>query len=163
MELETVRYGNREKNMKHKMYLAMMSISVALAVWAANAMAAEEGLHGFSMKGIDGRDIPLSRFRGEVILVVNTASKCGLTPQYEALQALYRKYRARDFVILGFPANNFLQQEPGTDRQIKQFCSVNYGVTFPLFSKISVKGDDIHPLYQYLTGKETNPDFAGDI
>jgi len=96
-------------------------------------------------------------------LIVNVASKCGYTPQYEGLQKIYQEYKDKGLVILGFPANNFKNQEPGTNEEIKEFCSLNYGVTFPLFAKISVKGDDIHPLYRYLTSQDTNPEFAGDI
>jgi len=117
----------------------------------------------FKMKDIDGKDVKLSKYKGKVILLVNTASKCGYTPQYEGLQRIYDKYKDKGFVVLGFPANNFGAQEPGTNEEIKEFCSMKYKVTFPMFAKISVKGDDIHPLYAFLTGKDTNPDFAGDI
>ena len=113
-------------------------------------------IYDFTMQDISGELVSLSQYKGKVILIVNTASKCGLTPQYEDLQKLYDEYKEKDFVILGFPANNFLSQEPGTDEDIKQFCSLNYGVSFPMFSKISVKGKDIDPLYQYLTQKEEN-------
>ena len=115
------------------------------------------------MKDIKGQDVPLAAFRGRVLLVVNVASKCGLTPQYKGLQELYDRYREKGLEILAFPANNFLWQEPGTDSEIQQFCSTTYSVTFRLFSKISVKGKDIHPLYQFLTGRETNPGFHGKI
>lgn len=115
------------------------------------------------MKDIAGKDVPLRGFEGRVLLVVNVASKCGLTPQYKGLQELYEKYRDKGFEILGFPANNFLWQEPGTDAQIQEFCSANYAVTFPIFSKISVKGKDIHPLYEFLTSPATNPKFSGKI
>ena len=120
-------------------------------------------IHDFEMLAIDGNKVSLEKFKGKVVLIVNVASKCGLTPQYEGLQAVYSKYREKGFVILGFPANNFLKQEPGTNAEIKEFCTVNYGVQFPMFSKISVLGEDIHPLYRFLTGKETNPKFSGDI
>lgn len=115
------------------------------------------------MKDIDGHDVNLADYKGKVVMIVNVASKCGLTPQYEKLEALYRKYQDQGFVILGFPANNFLGQEPGTNEEIKQFCSTKYNVTFPMFSKISVKGDDIAPLYAWLTSEKTNPGFSGDI
>lgn len=117
----------------------------------------------FTMKNIDGKDIPLSQYKGKVLLFVNVASKCGLTPQYEQLVALKTKYADQGLEILGFPANNFMGQEPGTDGEIKVFCQTKYNVNFDIFSKISVKGKDIHPLYQYLTSKETDPKFAGDI
>ena len=115
------------------------------------------------MHTIDGKEIALSTYRGKVVMIVNVASKCGLTPQYKGLEALYEKYKDRGFVILGFPANNFGSQEPGTNEEIKQFCSANYGVIFPMFAKISVKGADMHPLYAFLTGEKTNPGFSGDI
>jgi glutathione peroxidase len=115
------------------------------------------------MKDIDGKQINLADFKGKVVLVVNVASRCGFTPQYEGLQKLYLKYRDQGFVILGFPANNFGFQEPGTNAEIKSFCSAKYNVTFPIFSKISVKGDDIDPLYRFLTEKDSNPQFGGDI
>jgi len=117
----------------------------------------------FHMLSIDGEDVNLNQYNGKVVLMVNVASKCGNTPQYESLQAMYEKYKDQGFVILGFPANNFKGQEPGTNEEIKQFCSLNYGVTFPLFSKISVKGEDQHPLYKFLTGEETNPGFSSEI
>ncbi|HEV7645365.1 MAG TPA: glutathione peroxidase [Pyrinomonadaceae bacterium] len=117
----------------------------------------------FKMKDIDGNDIKLKKYKGNVLLVVNTASKCGYTPQYEGLQTVYSKYKDQGFYVLGFPANNFGGQEPGADAEIKEFCSLKYKVTFPMFSKISVKGEDQHPLYTFLTSKETDPNFAGDI
>ncbi len=115
------------------------------------------------MKDITGTPVSLSGFRGKVLLVVNVASKCGFTPQYAGLQSLYGRYRSRGFEILGFPANDFLWQEPGSDQEIQQFCSMKYGVSFPIFSKISVKGRKIHPLYKYLTDSETNPKTSGKI
>lgn len=104
-----------------------------------------------TMKRLDGREEPLETYRGKVVLVVNVASKCGLTPQYRGLQDLYAQYRGQGLEILGFPANDFMGQEPGTDDEIGQFCEINYGVTFPLFSKITVKGQEMHPLYHELT------------
>jgi len=120
-------------------------------------------LYEFKMKNIDGSEVSLENYKGKVVMIVNTASKCGYTPQYEQLQAVYDKYKDKDFVILGFPANNFLGQEPGTDTEIKEFCTLKYKVTFPMFSKISVKGADQHPLYTYLTNEKSNPGFSGDI
>jgi len=117
----------------------------------------------FKLKSIDGKDFDLSQFKGKAVLLVNVASKCGLTPQYEALESVYEKYQEKGFVIVGFPANNFGGQEPGTEAEIKQFCSSKYNVKFPMTSKISVKGDDQHPLYKFLTSKDTAGDFAGDI
>ncbi|GIU81482.1 MAG: glutathione peroxidase [Pyrinomonadaceae bacterium] len=112
---------------------------------------------------IDGNEVALSKYKGNVLLIVNVASKCGYTPQYEGLQKIYEKYKDKGFYVLGFPANNFANQEPGTNEEIKEFCTTRYKVTFPMFAKISVKGDDIHPLYKFLTSKETNPNFAGEI
>jgi glutathione peroxidase len=112
--------------------------------------------HDFTVQTIDGKTISLSQFKGKKVLVVNTASKCGFTPQYADLEKLYQQYGGEKFTIIGFPANNFLRQEPGTNEEIQHFCQVNYGVTFPMMAKISVKGDDIDPLYQWLTTKELN-------
>ena len=120
-------------------------------------------IYSFVAKDIGGKERSLSEFAGRALLIVNVASKCGFTPQYKGLQSLYERYRERGFEILAFPANDFLGQEPGTDADIKSFCSLNYGVTFPMFSKISVKGKGIHPLYAFLTGRETNPKFEGKI
>ena len=108
-------------------------------------------IHDFTMKTIDGKQLPLSTFQGKTVLVVNVASQCGFTPQYTALEAVYEKYKSKGLVIVGFPANNFGGQEPGTDAEIQTFCRSKYMVTFPMFSKISVKGADKAPLYQYLT------------
>jgi glutathione peroxidase len=115
------------------------------------------------VKTIDGQDVALSQYAGKVVLIVNVASKCGNTPQYKALEAMYQQYKDRGFVILGFPANNFHAQEPGTDAEIKAFCTATYDVQFPMFSKISVKGPDIAPLYKYLTNVDTQPTHKGDI
>lgn len=120
-------------------------------------------VYDFKMKNIDGSEVKLETYKGKVVMIVNTASKCGLTPQYEALQAVYDKYKDKDFVVLGFPSNNFMGQEPGTDTEIKEFCTLKYKVSFPMFSKISVKGTDQHPLYTYLTNEKSDPGFSGDI
>lgn len=119
----------------------------------------EDYLH-IPFKTIDGHDSTLSAFKGKAVLMVNVASKCGHTPQYKGLEALYEKYKAQGLVVVGFPANNFGAQEPGTNTEIKEFCSTRYAVTFPMMSKISVKGDDIHPLYAWLT--QQSP-FPGEI
>lgn len=113
-------------------------------------------IYEIPVKTIDGADTNLGEFKDKVLLVVNVASKCGLTPQYEGLQNLYAEYHGKGFEVLGFPANNFLGQEPGTEEEIKEFCATNYNVGFPMFSKISVKGDDRHALYTYLT--DTKPE-----
>jgi glutathione peroxidase len=149
--------------------LAISILGIAL-ICSATAISRENtrggtvnSIYGFSMKDINGKEVSLSQYRGKVLLLVNVASRCGLTPQYDALQRVYQKYESKGFLVLGFPANNFGGQEPGTNEEIKTFCSTKYNVSFPLFSKISVKGDDIHPLYKFLTDKETDPEFAGDI
>jgi len=120
-------------------------------------------VHDFVVRDIAGRDVRLSDFRGQVLLIVNVASLCGATPQYKGLQQLYATYKDRGFAVLGFPANDFGLQEPGTNEQIKEFCTTEYRVTFPMFSKISVKGPDEHPLYRFLTDKRIHPDFGGEI
>lgn len=117
----------------------------------------------FTLKNIDGKPVKLARYAGNVILVVNVASRCGYTPQYADLQKLYDEYKKKGLVVLGFPSNDFGMQEPGTEAEIKEFCTTNYKVTFPMFSKIAVKGDNQNPFYKFLTGKETNPKHAGDI
>jgi glutathione peroxidase len=117
-------------------------------------------IYGFKVKTIDGEDFSFSSLKGKKIMIVNVASKCGLTPQYAELQKLYEQYKDKNFIIIGFPANNFGSQEPGTNAEIKEFCTLNYGVTFPMMEKISVKGDDMAPIYQWLTGKEK--DKTGD-
>jgi glutathione peroxidase len=125
--------------------------------------AAEGGPLQFKVKDIDGKDVDLADYKGKVVLIVNVASKCGFTKQYKGLEALYEKYKDKGFVILGFPANNFGGQEPGSNDDIKQFCSSKFSVTFPMMSKVSVQGADTTPLYQYLTDAKSNGDFAGDI
>lgn len=121
-----------------------------------NNMQDIKTLHDFVVKDINGKDFDLATLKGNKVLVVNVASKCGLTPQYEDLQALYDKYKNKGFVVIGFPANNFMGQEPGTNNEIMEFCSVNYGVTFPMMDKISVKGKEQAPLYKWLTNKSEN-------
>ena len=135
---------------------------LAAAVLAAGAVfaAGDAALYGFTMKTIDGKAKSLGDYRGKALLIVNTASECGYTPQYAGLEKLYESYRDRGFMVLAFPANDFGAQEPGSDAQIKQFCSSRYGTQFDLFSKISVKGKEQHPLYAYLTSVKG---FEGDI
>ncbi|HUQ93491.1 MAG TPA: glutathione peroxidase [Bryobacteraceae bacterium] len=122
----------------------------ALTLMTTSLLAASS-IYDFTLNSIDGKPAPLSAFQGKVALLVNVASRCGYTPQYTGLQALYEKYKAQGFVVVGFPANNFGAQEPGTNEEIKTFCSSKYSVTFPMYSKISVKGGDKAPLYDYLT------------
>jgi glutathione peroxidase len=126
-------------------------------------MAVAHSVYDFTLKSIDGKPTSLQEYHGKVMLLVNVASKCGYTPQYTALESLYEKYKAQGLVIVGIPANNFASQEPGTNAEIKSFCSRKYNVTFPMMAKVSVKGDDKDPLYQFLTDKSVNPQIGGDI
>jgi glutathione peroxidase len=143
-----------------RMLLAAAAFTGAFMTFAVAGDRPATSVLGFTMKNIDGEEVPLSKYRGKVLLIVNVASKCGNTPQYKDLEGLYLKYKDRGFMILGFPANNFGAQEPGTDQEIKTFCSTTYGVTFDMFSKISVKGEDQHPLYRLITSDST---YGGDI
>ena len=118
--------------------------------------ADNQTIYQFTVEDINGKPFALADLKGKKVMIVNTASKCGLTPQYKELEALYKQYKDKDFIIIGFPANNFLGQEPGSNEQIASFCSINYGVSFPMMSKISVKGKNMHPLYQFLTQKSKN-------
>lgn len=120
-------------------------------------------VYDYTLNSIDGKPTPLSQFKGKVVMLVNVASRCGFTPQYEGLEALYKRYADQGLVIVGIPANNFGGQEPGTNAEIKTFCKSKYSVTFPMMAKVSVKGADQTPLYQFLTGEQTDPKFAGDI
>jgi glutathione peroxidase len=138
-------------------------LCLAAGASAVSSSAQTKSIYDFTMKSIDGDAVNLSSFKGKVVLLVNVASKCGFTPQYSALESVYEKYKDRGFVIVGVPANNFAQQEPGTNEEIKTFCSRKYNVTFPMMSKVSVKGDDKTPLYQYLTDSAQDPKFGGDI
>ncbi len=147
------------------MLLSILNLSSLFAAKSTTAEApmTEQSVLDFTMKSIDDNDVPLSSYKGKVLLIVNVASRCGNTKQYEGLQKLYETYRDKGLVVLGFPANNFMGQEPGTNAEIKEFCSTKFGVTFPMFSKISVKGDDQHPLYRFLTSDDTNPEFSGNV
>lgn len=141
---------------------------LALAIGLAGAAPAQEGapmpsLYDFTLKDIDGRDRSLAEFKGQVLLLVNVASKCGFTRQYAGLEKLHQTYKDRGFAVLGFPANNFMGQEPGTEAEIKSFCTLTYGVTFPMFSKISVKGKTIHPLYAFLTDEKLHSGAGGAV
>jgi glutathione peroxidase len=127
-----------------------MRLLLLSAVWSVSMLAASN-IHEFTLNSIDGKPSPLSAYDGKVVLLVNVASRCGYTPQYAGLEALYEKYKDEGFVILGFPANNFGAQEPGTNEEIKSFCSTKYNVSFPMYSKVSVKGADTTPLYKFLT------------
>jgi glutathione peroxidase len=139
-----------------------MSAGAAAEAPAKEEQKVAEALN-FKMKDIDGQEVDLSRYQGKVILMVNVASHCGNTPQYDGLERMYKTYKDKGLVIMGFPANNFKAQEPGTDAEIKDFCTSKYHVTFPMFAKISVKGEDIAPLYKYLTALDTKPQPKGNI
>lgn len=139
-------------------FVASITLSCSIA-----ASAAPKSIYDFTLKSIDGQPTPLSSYHGKVVLLVNVASRCGFTPQYAALESVYEKYKTRGLVIVGVPANNFAGQEPGTNEEIKTFCTRKYNVSFPMMSKLSVKGDDKTPLYQFLTSKEQDPRFGGEI
>jgi len=128
-----------------------------------SSMMFAQSFHEFVVEDIDGNTFKFSSLKGKKVMVVNTASKCGLTPQYEALEAVYKKYGGEKFEIIGFPANNFMSQEPGTEEEIKDFCQKNYGVSFRMMSKISVKGNDMHPVYKWLTSKNLNGKEDSDV
>jgi glutathione peroxidase len=141
----------------------MKKLFVLLALLGTTLMAAEKTVYDFTLNSIEGQATPLASFKGKVVLLVNVASRCGFTPQYAGLEALYEKYKDRGFVIVGIPANNFGAQEPGSNQEIKTFCTSKYHVTFPMMAKVSVKGSDITPLYAFLTDKTANPKTGGDI
>jgi glutathione peroxidase len=132
-------------------------------LFLSTSISSAATIHDFTLNSIDGQPTPLAQFKGKVVLIVNVASRCGFTPQYAGLEALYNKYKDRGFVVLGFPANNFLWQEPGTNEAIKAFCTTKYHVTFPMFAKVSVKGAEEPPLYQFLTDKKASPSTGGEI
>ena len=129
----------------------LLGLSLVTAAFAADKGDQPMSALAFKMKDIDGKDVDLSQYKGKVVLFVNVASQCGYTKQYTGMEAIYEKYKDKGFVLIGVPANNFGKQEPGNDKEIKEFCSSKFKVTFPMMSKVSVKGDDITPLYQYLT------------
>jgi len=139
------------------------TVSALLFLTSVLPVSAQSEIFSIEVKDFEGRKTTLDKYRGKVLLIVNVASKCGYTYQYDALQKLYERYSDSGLVVLGFPSNDFLGQEPGTSEEIQQFCRVTYGVTFPIFEKVRVKGRNIHPLYRHLTSKDTNPDHAGRI
>jgi glutathione peroxidase len=142
--------------------MAAMGLAFSFCAAAASAEKAPPALD-FKMKSLAGKDVDLGQYKGKVVLIVNVASKCGLTPQYKQLESIYEKYSKDGLTILGFPCNQFLQQEPGTAEQIEQFCRVNYGVTFPMFAKVEVNGEGACPLYKYLKSLATEPKGPGEI
>ncbi len=139
----------------------LLTIFLTLSL-SNNIMITNESIYDFPLTDIDGNEMTLEAYKGNVLLIVNVASKCGYTPQYEGLQSIYEEFKDDGLVVIGFPANNFRGQEPGTNEDIKQFCRLEYGVEFPMAAKVSVKGDDQAPLFTYLTSLE-NQDFDGDI
>ena len=141
----------------------MRSVLALLFICGALAFAASKSVYDFTLNSIDGQPSSLGSYKGKVLLVVNVASRCGYTPQYSALESVYEKYKDRGLVIVGVPANNFGAQEPGTNQEIKTFCTRKYTVQFPMMSKVSVKGSDMTPLYQYLTDTAQNPKTGGEI
>ncbi len=161
------------KKLHLKLPILFLSAAVTLCLFSCKAQqkvqrkqvetGGESTLYSFTLDDIDGQPISLSEYKGKVLLLVNVASECRFTNQYADLQKLYERYQKQGFFVLGFPANNFGGQEPGTNAQIKQFSKSKFGVTFPMFAKISVNGDDIHPLYAYLTDTNQNPNFGGPI
>ncbi len=140
-----------------------MGTSDAIAMDDNPSATDEKSIYDFKLKSITGEEVELSEYKGKTILIVNVASRCGYTKQYADMQAAYEKYKDRGFVILGVPCNQFGAQEPGTEEQIVEFCKTNYGVQFPMFSKIEVKGENADPLYKYLTALKTEPKEAGDV
>ena len=144
------------------------SLMMVMAFLANGCMAQQEeisvnSLYDIEVKTIAGETVRMEQYKGKVLLIVNTASKCGFTGQYDGLQKLYDTYESKGLIVLGVPSNDFMKQEPGTNEEIQSFCKLNYGVTFPLLEKMDVKGKGQHPLYAYLTSKKTNPEFGGKI
>ena len=143
--------------MKKKIYNQSMIMMIVLSIMTLNLNAKEknmETIYDFKVTTIEGKETTLEQYKDKVLLIVNVASKCGFTPQYEGLEALHQKYKDKGLVVLGFPCNQFGSQEPGSEEEIQNFCRVNFGVTFPMFSKINVNGDDTHPLYRYLKSQQ---------
>jgi len=140
-----------------------LAMFVLFCVAATGMAAPAKSIYDFTLKSIDGQPVSLKSYHGKAVMIVNVASKCGFTPQYAGLESLYKKYKDQGFVIIGVPANNFAQQEPGTNEEIKKFCSNKYNVTFPMMAKVSVQGADETPLFAFLTNKALNPTIGGDI
>ncbi len=141
--------------------MKILVLLIAISLFQILSTGAAESIYDIPLKDIDGKDTSLKPYQGKVLLIVNVASKCGFTPQYKALEALYLKYKDQGLVVLGFPCNQFAHQEPGTDAEIKEFCTSKYDVTFPMFDKLEVNGNNRHPLYVLLAGKESP--FPGNI
>lgn len=145
------------------LFVAIFLIGYVVIDSSTSSGSSKTSVYKFSALNIDGEETSLEKYKGDVLLIVNTASQCGYTPQYEGLQKIYDKYKDKGFKVLGFPTNNFGGQEPGSNEEIKEFCTTKFKVSFPMFAKISVKGEDTHPLYKFLTDKESNGEFGGDI
>jgi glutathione peroxidase len=145
-----------------KKFIITICILLATSI-SVTSCTHEKSLYGFKVKDIDGKEFDFAQLRGKKVLIVNVASKCGLTPQYEQLEVLYRKYKGDNFVIIGFPCNDFNGQEPGTNAEIKEFCQLNYGVSFPIMDKVSVKSPNKTPIYKWLTEKSENGKFDAEI
>lgn len=155
-------FMNRKVRLRILTAMKNLLLFLGLCAMSITSFAANNA-YDFKMTSIDGKPADLSAYKGKVALMVNVASKCGYTPQYEGLEALHRRFQGKGLVVLGFPANNFGSQEPGSNEEIAQFCKRTYDVSFPMFSKVSVKGSDQTALYQYLTSPEANPKTAGDV
>ncbi len=151
------------KNLLLMLFVAILLGGFVVINSSTSNSSNKKSIYEYSAMNIEGKDLSLEKYKGDVLLIVNTASQCGYTKQYEGLQAIYDQYKDRGFKVLGFPANNFGGQEPGTNEEIKEFCTTKFKVTFPMFAKISVKGEDAHPLYKFLTDKQLNGEFGGDI
>ena len=150
--------------MKHKGLLTLAAVAALVGGCASEPKEVKvKNFYDIEVTTITGELVKMSKYRGSVLLIVNTASKCGFTKQYDGLQKVYGQYKDKGLVVLGFPSNDFMHQEPGTNEEILKFCRLNYGVTFPMFAKISVKGKDQHDLYTWLTSKDTNPEHGGKI
>lgn len=145
------------------LFVAVFLIGYVVIDSSKSSGSTKTSIYKYSALNIDGQETSLEKYKGDVLLIVNTASQCGYTPQYEGLQNLYDKYKDKGFKVLGFPTNNFGGQEPGSNEEIKEFCTSKFKVTFPMFAKISVKGEEKHPLFKFLTDKEANGEFGGDI
>ena len=138
-------------------------LNIALFLTITFSGFSMNNIYDINMDNISGENLSLEEFKGNVILIVNTASRCGFTSQYSDLEILFNKYKDKGFTILAFPSNNFMNQEPGSNKEIEEFCKINYGISFPIFSKVEVKGSNKHPLFEFLTSKNTNPKFGGSI
>lgn len=146
-----------------KISFIIITLSLILLANSNIVLAQTKSFYDFKVNSIDGEVFDFNKLKGKKVLIVNVASKCGLTPQYEQLQKLYEKYKDNDFIIIAFPANNFKDQEPGSNQEIKEFCSIHFNITFPIMSKVSVKGNDIAPIYQWLTNKNENGVLDTDV